>query len=52
MHEYIFVHKMVHIIEQTHNARFIAQTDELMPKWRHFHQVPNRIPVRHEDWDY
>lgn len=50
--EYIVVHEMVHIIEPTHNARFITLMDQLMPKWRHFRQTLNRIPVRHEDWDY
>lgn len=50
--EYIVVHEMVHIIEPTHNPRFIALMDRLMPKWRHFRQMLNRIPVRHEDWDY
>ena len=50
--EYIVVHEMAHLIEPTHNARFIALMDRLMPKWRHFRQMLNRIPVRHEDWDY
>jgi predicted metal-dependent hydrolase len=50
--EYIVVHEMVHIIEPTHTQRFIALMDRLMPKWRHFRQMLNRIPVRHEDWEY
>jgi predicted metal-dependent hydrolase len=50
--EYIVVHEMVHIVEPTHNTRFIAHMDRLMPKWRHFRQALNRIPVRHEEWDY
>ena len=50
--EYIVVHEMVHIVEPTHNPRFISLMDRLMPKWRHFRQVLNRIPVRHEHWEY
>jgi len=50
--EYIVVHEMVHILEPTHDVRFTALMDRLLPKWRHFRQTLNRIPVRHEDWVY
>lgn len=50
--EYIVVHEMIHIVEPTHNSRFIALMDRFMPQWRHFRQMLNRMPVRHEDWDY
>ena len=50
--EYIVVHEMVHLLEPTHNARFIALMDRFMPKW-HFHrQALNRLPVRQEKWSY
>ena len=32
--EYIVVHEMVHLLEPTHNARFVALMDHFMPKWR------------------
>ena len=35
--EYIVVHELVHLLEPTHNARFIALMDRFMPKW-HFHR--------------
>jgi predicted metal-dependent hydrolase len=50
--EYIVVHEMAHLIEPTHNARFIALMDRFMPKWQSVREVLNRLPVRHEDWAY
>jgi hypothetical protein len=50
--EYMVVHEMVHILEPTHNARFMALMDRLMPNWRFYRQLLNRLPVRHETWDY
>jgi predicted metal-dependent hydrolase len=50
--EYIVVHEMVHLIEPTHNARFVALMDQFMPRWESHRQVLNRLPVRHETWKY
>ncbi|WP_316398024.1 SprT family zinc-dependent metalloprotease [Bradyrhizobium sp. 33ap4] len=50
--EYIVVHEMVHLIEPTHNERFVAMMDHFMPKWHSYREALNRLPVRHEDWDY
>lgn len=50
--EYIVVHEMVHLLERTHNARFVATMDLVMPQWRVFRQELNRLPVRHEEWRY
>lgn len=50
--EYIVVHEMVHLLEPTHNARFIALMDQFMPKWRFYKDQLNRLPVSHEDWIY
>ena len=50
--EYIVVHEMAHIIEPTHNGRFIDLMDGLMPNWRFYRQLLNRLPVRHEHWQY
>ena len=50
--EYIVVHELVHLLEPTHNARFVGLMDQLMPSW-HFHrEVLNRLPVRREHWRY
>ena len=50
--EYIVVHELVHLLEPTHNARFVALMNRHMPDWRHRRQVLNSLPVRHEEWEY
>jgi predicted metal-dependent hydrolase len=50
--EYVLVHEMTHLIEPTHNARFIAQMDLFIPAWRHLRKRLNELPVRHEEWTY
>ena len=50
--EYIVAHEMVHLLEPTHNARFVALMDQFMPQWQFFRQRLNRLPVRHAHWDY
>ncbi|MGO9018175.1 MAG: M48 family metallopeptidase [Syntrophobacteraceae bacterium] len=50
--EYIVVHEMVHLLEPTHNNRFMTLLDQFMPKWQFSRAELNRLPVRHEDWDY
>lgn len=50
--EYIVVHEMAHLVEPTHNARFVALMDRLMPNWQHQRELLNRLPVRQEAWGY
>ena len=50
--EYIVVHELAHLLEPTHNARFIALMDQFMPKWKFYKDQLNRLPLRHEDWSY
>jgi predicted metal-dependent hydrolase len=50
--EYLVVHEMVHLIEPTHNARFVAVMDRVMPHWRELRQQLNRLPIRHDKWTY
>jgi len=50
--EYIVVHEMVHLLEPTHNARFVALMDRFLPQWRFHRDALNRLPVRQEQWDY
>jgi predicted metal-dependent hydrolase len=49
---YIVVHELAHLIEPTHTHRFVALMDRFMPKWQFYRQVLNRLPVRHEHWEY
>jgi predicted metal-dependent hydrolase len=44
---YIVVHEMVHLLEPTHNSRFIALMDVFMPTRRFHRQTLNRPPVQH-----
>jgi predicted metal-dependent hydrolase len=50
--EYIVVHEMTHLLEPTHNQRFVALMDQFMPKWQFYRDILNRLPVRHEGWGY
>jgi len=50
--EYIIVHELVHLLERSHNQRFVKFMDEFMPKWRFYRDELNRIPYSHVDWDY
>jgi predicted metal-dependent hydrolase len=50
--EYITVHEMVHLLEPTHNARFVALMDQFMPKWQFYRKTLNQLPVRQEQWAY
>jgi predicted metal-dependent hydrolase len=48
--EYIVVHEMAHLVEPTHNARFIALMDRVMPNWIQYRHLLNQLPVRYENW--
>ncbi len=50
--EYLVVHELVHLLEPTHNTRFVALMDRFMPKWQAHRAALNRLPVRHESWGY
>lgn len=50
--EYIIVHEMVHILEPTHNARFISLMDMYISKWQFLRDVLNQLPLKHENWEY
>jgi predicted metal-dependent hydrolase len=50
--DYIVLHEMAHLLEPTHNARFVALMDRFMPKWQFHREILNQLPVRHEHWDY
>lgn len=50
--EYILVHELIHLLEPTHNKRFVALMEQHLPHWRHRKAQLNRLPVRHQDWHY
>ena len=44
---------MMHLLEPTHNARFVcANGSASLPQWQFYREVLNRLPVRHEQWVY
>ena len=49
--QYLMIH-MIHLIEPTDNARFVALMDGAMPQWRIVQEQLNRLPVRHDEWAY
>lgn len=48
--EYVVVHEMVHLIEPTHNDRFVAVLDEQYPSWRESRAELNELPLTAEVW--
>ena len=50
--EYIIVHEMAHLLEPTHNDRFLSLMDKFIPKWQFYRDHLNRLPVSHEEWHY
>lgn len=50
--EYIVVHELIHLLEPTHNERFKALMRTFLPEWEERRRELNRLPVRHEAWDY
>lgn len=50
--EYIVAHELTHLLEPTHNANFVAILDRHLPQWHALRDELNRLPVRHEHWDY
>lgn len=47
--EYIVVHEMAHLLEPSHNARFVAVMDRFMPKWQFYRDQLNRLPVSYQN---
>ncbi len=50
--EYIVLHEMVHLLERKHGPRFVALMDRFLPRWRETRELLNRLPARHESWEY
>jgi hypothetical protein len=50
--EYLIVHELVHLVERTHNERFIALMDEHLPNWKARRMLLNAQPLAHDTWGY
>jgi predicted metal-dependent hydrolase len=50
--EYIVMHEMIHILEPTHSERFVEQMNRFLPNWMSYRDKLNRLPLKHETWQY
>ena len=48
--EYVLVHELLHLIEPTHNDRFVRLLDEHYPAWREARAELNELPLSAEKW--
>lgn len=48
--EYVIVHEMVHLLEPTHNDRFVAILDDNYPTWREARAELNELPLSASVW--
>ena len=49
--EYVVVHELAHLIERTHNERFIQILDANLPKWQSTKADLNRFILSYQNWD-
>lgn len=50
--EYVLIHEMTHLLERSHNTKFIAYMDYFLPKWKHLRDELNRSALGHVEWSY
>ena len=43
---------MVHLLEPTHNRRFVGLMDHYLPDWQQLRDALNRAPLGHVEWEY
>jgi predicted metal-dependent hydrolase len=48
--EYVVVHELLHLLERTHNDRFVKLMDKNLPKWRSTKDELNRLILAYEEW--
>ncbi len=49
--EYVIVHEMTHLLERSHNERFVAYMDQFLPNWRQYKQELNEFILDYSQWD-
>jgi len=50
--EYVIVHELLHLIERSHNNRFVKLLDKYMPNWQHEKDKLNRQILSPEEWSH
>jgi predicted metal-dependent hydrolase len=48
--EYVLVHELMHLIEPSHNRRFVTLMDQHLPEWRALKKILNTSLVNHADY--
>lgn len=48
--EYVVVHEMIHLLEPTHNDRFVSLITEFYPSWKEARMELNELPLAAEEW--
>lgn len=48
--EYVIIHEMAHLLEPTHNDRFVALLDKHFPTWHEARSELNDLPLSAEVW--
>lgn len=48
--EHIAVHEMMHQLERNHGERFTSLMDRFLPDWHARRDLPNDVPLTHEEW--
>lgn len=48
--EYVMIHELAHLLEPTHNKRFMALLDQHYPCWRELREHLNELPLASEEW--
>jgi predicted metal-dependent hydrolase len=48
--DYVVAHEVLHLVEATHNERFVALLDRHYPTWREARAELNELPLAAEHW--
>lgn len=48
--EYVVVHELIHLLERTHNDRFISLMDQFLPAWRAVRDELNQSALSYSVW--
>jgi len=46
--EYVIVHELAHLLEPSHNSRFVALMDHFLPEWKFCRAALNKLPVKQD----
>jgi len=49
--EYVILHELVHLIENTHNETFLSHMDNHMSQWRIHKDELNSLSLAYEEWN-